>query len=128
MKYFNEANNNNKYLEEILNNENIINSILSNKKSINSLFNIENYKIKKINIDENFYLNDYYILDFNLFIKLGKINNDIYLIQNNEINLGFNSGKIFLILKIFRIIIMKIIIVDIIAFLSTFRTKLFRRN
>ena len=67
MKYFNEANNNNnnKYLEEILNNENIINSILSNKKSINSLFNIENYKIKKINIDENFYLNDYYILDFN---------------------------------------------------------------
>ena len=103
MKYFNEANNNNnKYLEEILNNENIINSILSNKKSINSLFNIENYKIKKINIDENFYLNDYYILDFNLFIKLGKINNDIYLIQNNEINLGFNSGKIIFNIKNFQ--------------------------
>ena len=93
-KFFNETNNNKNYLEEILNNKNIINSILSNKKEINSLFNVENYKIEKINIDTNFYLNNYYILDLNLFIKLRKINNAIDLIQNNEINLGFNSGKI----------------------------------
>ena len=97
VQYFNKLNNDNKEnLEEIFNNKNIINSILSNKKEINSIFNDENYKIEQINFASNFYLNNFYIINLDLLLKLGKINNNINLIQNNEIYLGYNSGKIVL--------------------------------
>ena len=96
-QYLNKSNEQN--LNEILNNKVYINSILSNKNEINSLFTIDNYKLKKTNIESYFYLNDFYILNADLFLKLKELNNNIDNIQSNEINLGINCGNIIFNLK-----------------------------